>query len=341
MLTSITPLGERGRSQRYAVTMTAYALGCALGGALTGGLLGLVGSGLPPLPVLVLGGAACLLAATADLRGWLPLGRRQVDQAWLGTYRGWVYGAGFGVQLGLGVVTIVSSAATLALLALALLTQSVAGGDCCSAPSSADPGAAPRCSRGRVHTHADLRRVAAGLQRRAPLAARATVAGLAAAGHRALLAGAHEPGARRGGRDAARRLGGPGPAAAARSPSRSGNLLLHAATVPLPAERGDFGSGVVETLGPTTSSWPCSSTTPRTQVSRCSRRRACRRSARPTSRPASCSGPGGARPARSGSSAAPAGPSACTSCSAATAAGRPVPPGWRPCCPARPSPGTA
>ena len=39
----------------------------------------------------------------------------------------------------------------------------------------------------------------------------------------------------------------------ARARLRSGtsrNLLLHAATVPLPAERGDFGSGVVETLGP-------------------------------------------------------------------------------------------
>ncbi|CAA9327038.1 MAG: hypothetical protein AVDCRST_MAG07-2028 [uncultured Frankineae bacterium] len=33
-------------------------------------------------------------------------------------------------------------------------------------------------------------------------------------------------------------------------PGRRGNLLLHAATVPLPAGRGDFGSGVVETLGP-------------------------------------------------------------------------------------------
>lgn len=29
-----------------------------------------------------------------------------------------------------------------------------------------------------------------------------------------------------------------------------GNLLLHAATVPLPAQRGDFGSGVVEALSP-------------------------------------------------------------------------------------------
>ena len=33
------------------------------------------------------------------------------------------------------------------------------------------------------------------------------------------------------------------------SPGATGNVLLHAATVPLPAGRGDFGSGVVETLG--------------------------------------------------------------------------------------------
>lgn len=33
-------------------------------------------------------------------------------------------------------------------------------------------------------------------------------------------------------------------------PGLRGNLLLHAATVPLPASRGDFGSGVVELLGP-------------------------------------------------------------------------------------------
>jgi hypothetical protein len=32
-------------------------------------------------------------------------------------------------------------------------------------------------------------------------------------------------------------------------PGRRGNLLLHAATVPLPTARGDFGSGVVDVLG--------------------------------------------------------------------------------------------
>lgn len=35
----------------------------------------------------------------------------------------------------------------------------------------------------------------------------------------------------------------------ASQPGRPGNVLLHAATVPLPEERGDFGSGVVERLG--------------------------------------------------------------------------------------------
>lgn len=34
------------------------------------------------------------------------------------------------------------------------------------------------------------------------------------------------------------------------APGVPGNLLLHVATVPLPATRGDIGSGVVETLGP-------------------------------------------------------------------------------------------
>jgi hypothetical protein len=33
-------------------------------------------------------------------------------------------------------------------------------------------------------------------------------------------------------------------------PGHPGNVLLHAATITLPEERGDFGSGVVEQLGP-------------------------------------------------------------------------------------------
>ena len=50
-----------------------------------------------------------------------PGPRRQVNERWLDDYRGWVYGLGFGAQLGLGVTTVVTSAATYAtLLACAL-----------------------------------------------------------------------------------------------------------------------------------------------------------------------------------------------------------------------------
>lgn len=190
MLTSITPLGERGRGNRWAVTMTAYAAGCLLGGATTGAVLGGVGALLPALPALVLGGLVCLLAALADLAPWrLPGGRRQVDEDWLTRYRGWVYGAGFGYQLGLGVVTVVTSAATYAVLALALLTQSLAAGLLLGAVFGAAR-AVPALLLRRVDSYAGIRALAAGLERRAPAAARATVALLGVGGAVLLTGGA-------------------------------------------------------------------------------------------------------------------------------------------------------
>ncbi len=187
MLTSITPLGERSRGNTYAVTLAAYVLGCVLGGATTGVLLGALGSLLPALPVLLLAGITCLAAALADLRG-ARIGRRQVDEDWLTRYRGWVYGLGFGYQLGLGVVTVVTSAATVAVLALALLTQSAAGGLLLGVVFGAAR-AVPALLVGRAETHGELRTLAAGLERRAPLAARTTTTALALGGA-ALLAGA-------------------------------------------------------------------------------------------------------------------------------------------------------
>jgi len=192
MLTSITPLGERGRGNRWAVTTTAYAAGCLLGGAVTGLALGALGSLLPDLPALALAGATCLLAAAADLATAgrsrrLPGGRRQVDRSWLDRYRGWVYGAGFGVQLGLGVVTIVTSAATYAVLVLSLLTQSVLGGLAVGAAFGLAR-AVPAVLLGRSQTHEELRATAAGLDAQAPAAARATVGALAVAGTLLLVA---------------------------------------------------------------------------------------------------------------------------------------------------------
>lgn len=133
MLGSITPLGERGRHMRWGRTVAAYIAGSVLGGAslgaLLGGVDGLLRVDLDTTAAAVLVAAVCLLSATLDLAGrGLPTLHRQVDEDWLGRYRGWVYGAGFGFQLGLGLVTIVTTATVYATLALALLTGSVGGG---------------------------------------------------------------------------------------------------------------------------------------------------------------------------------------------------------------------
>jgi hypothetical protein len=57
---------------------------------------------------LVAGAAAGAVAL--DLARVRPPGfRRQVAESWLDLYRGWVYGAGYGVQLGVGWATIVTS----------------------------------------------------------------------------------------------------------------------------------------------------------------------------------------------------------------------------------------
>ena len=140
MLSSITPLGERGRGRRWGATVAAFTLGSVAGGAALGGLFALAGLLLatvarPPAPV-VLGVAALAAAAgfVTDLRTVGPGGRgrfarptvrRQVNEDWLDTYRGWVVGVGFGAQLGAGLATIVTSAAVHLVFVLALLAGSV------------------------------------------------------------------------------------------------------------------------------------------------------------------------------------------------------------------------
>ena len=49
---------------------------------------------------------------------------RQVDENWLNEYRGWVYGLGFGFQLGAGVLTYITTAAVYVAFAAALLVGS-------------------------------------------------------------------------------------------------------------------------------------------------------------------------------------------------------------------------
>ncbi len=136
MLSSITPLGERGRASRWPVTATAHLLGSALAGTVLGALLGAVGLLLPLERPAVATGALVLLAVLAVLAvpveagrlPQLPTWHRQVDEDWLHRYRGWVYGFGYGAQLGVGVVTIVTSPLLYAALVLAVLTGTPTAG---------------------------------------------------------------------------------------------------------------------------------------------------------------------------------------------------------------------
>jgi len=133
MLSSITPLGERGRGNRWGTTVAWFIVGSTLGGAALGTVLGAAGGGLGQLVpdrarlalVAVLAVGALVVDAT---RRGLPSWRRQVDERWMDEYRAWVYGLGWGAQLGTGVVTIVSSACTYLLVALAVLLGSLPAG---------------------------------------------------------------------------------------------------------------------------------------------------------------------------------------------------------------------
>lgn len=133
MLASISPLGERARGQRFAVTATAYVIGSVAGGVLVGATLGALGqltvSGVPvPVRAGILGllavGAVVVDRRERRILSW----HRQVNEDWLSEYRGWVYGLGFGFQLGLGVVTIVTTASVYLTWAAALLSGSTAAG---------------------------------------------------------------------------------------------------------------------------------------------------------------------------------------------------------------------
>lgn len=131
MLSSISPVGEASRGQRWWVTVGAYTVASMTGGALIGAVLGSLGQlagvgGTPTAALAVLAVAAVLgVAADRHLVGiQLPTWHRQVDERWLTGYRGWVYGAGFGFQLGLGVATIVTASITYVALLGALLTGS-------------------------------------------------------------------------------------------------------------------------------------------------------------------------------------------------------------------------
>lgn len=182
MLSSITPLGERSRRQRWGVTVAAHALAATAAGALFGAALAVAGGLLPGdeavrawiLALLLLGGAL-LDAHVGPLR--VPSTTRQVDDRWLRRYRGWAYGAGFGAQLGVGVATIVPTAAVYVVLAGCMLAPSAAWGAAIGAVFGLVRGAAPLTTVA-VRAPADLVAFHRALARREAAVSRVTVAAL-------------------------------------------------------------------------------------------------------------------------------------------------------------------
>jgi hypothetical protein len=190
MLASITPLGERGRQSRWGVTVTAFALGATAAGAAAGAVLGAIGAVAVPAGGavrwgLLLAALAAAIAIDAAPRP-VPGPRRQVNRGWLDRYRGWVYGLGYGAQLGLAVTTVVNSAATYAALLAALLTRSAPGGALVIGCYGAVRGLT-LLAAARVRNPGQLVAIHAALERRRGFVRCAAIGGLGAAAGTALV----------------------------------------------------------------------------------------------------------------------------------------------------------
>ncbi len=118
MLSTLTPLGERGRGTRFATTAAWFVAGSVVGGALLGAA-GMVAAlvvsaahvGATTADAAAAGAAALAAAADVLIAGRRAVGHhRQVNERWLDQFRPWAYGAGFGLQIGSGVATYVTTA---------------------------------------------------------------------------------------------------------------------------------------------------------------------------------------------------------------------------------------
>jgi MFS family permease len=134
MLSTITPLAERSRGRRWGATAAWFVLGAVLGGATLGvvasALAAAVGvTGLSTSSAVAVAAVIAVVAVALDLGVLgrpMPHHRRQVDEAWLDQFRSWVYGAGFGWQIGTGLATYIMTAGVYLTLVLAALTGSPA-----------------------------------------------------------------------------------------------------------------------------------------------------------------------------------------------------------------------
>ena len=130
MLSTITPMAEAGRGHSFRSTSVWFVIGSVAGGLTLGGLMGAIAlsvAALEATTTLTLGivAAASLIGAVSDGRisGFhLPGHDRQVNERWLDQYRSWVYGAGFGWQIGVGLATYIMTAGVYLLILMGGLT---------------------------------------------------------------------------------------------------------------------------------------------------------------------------------------------------------------------------
>ncbi len=132
MLSTVTPIAEAGRGHRYRWTASWFFVGALVGGATTGAVAALLAVGVGTLDLSTaatygIAAVAAVLAAGLDgrlLGPPIPHHRRQVNEDWLGAYRAWAYGAGFGWQIGTGLATYIMTAGVYLVIVLAALTGS-------------------------------------------------------------------------------------------------------------------------------------------------------------------------------------------------------------------------
>jgi hypothetical protein len=130
MLASITPLSESGRGHRYRATAWWFVTGSTFGGAMLGAVIALATVAVDAFSltshgvlVVALGASAVALASDVDLAGFhLPVHHRQVNERWLDRFRPWVYGAGFGWQIGSGLATYIMTSAVYLMIVLSALS---------------------------------------------------------------------------------------------------------------------------------------------------------------------------------------------------------------------------
>lgn len=133
MLSSIHPLGERGRHNHWWLTVGSFTIAAVAAGGAVGAILGLIGEttlgSLESSELLIATAAFVAVAGILDLSRTSPPGlQRQVNETWIGAFRGWVYGGGFGIQLGSGFLTYIVTWAVFAMFLAEVFTVSPAGG---------------------------------------------------------------------------------------------------------------------------------------------------------------------------------------------------------------------